>query len=80
MGINRIDQRLKEAEKLGFTDFVIMSDQLEIAQNEGIQDKNAPRWATCGKCLVYFDFRVDKWLYNQVQTDESIDYLALRTV
>jgi DNA repair protein RadA/Sms len=30
-GINRIDQRLKEAEKLGFTDF-IMSDQLEIAQ------------------------------------------------
>lgn len=30
-GINRIDQRLKEAEKLGFTDF-IMSDQLEISQ------------------------------------------------
>jgi DNA repair protein RadA/Sms len=32
-GVNRIDQRLKEAEKLGFKAFV-MSDQLEISQKE----------------------------------------------
>lgn len=30
-GVNRIDQRIKEAEKLGFTDFVL-SDQLDITQ------------------------------------------------
>ena len=28
-GVNRVDQRIKEAEKLGFKDFVI-SDQLDI--------------------------------------------------
>ena len=32
-GVNRIDQRLKEAEKLGFKAFV-MSDQLDISQKE----------------------------------------------
>jgi DNA repair protein RadA/Sms len=32
-GVNRIDQRLKEAEKLGFTDFVL-SDQLDINRKE----------------------------------------------
>ena len=32
-GINRIDQRLKEAEKLGFKDFVL-SDQLDVSQAE----------------------------------------------
>lgn len=32
-GVNRIDQRLKEAEKLGFTDF-ILSDQLDINKKE----------------------------------------------
>ena len=32
-GVNRIDQRLKEAEKLGFKGFV-MSDQLDISQKD----------------------------------------------
>ncbi|MFY9280461.1 MAG: DNA repair protein RadA [Bacteroidia bacterium] len=32
-GVNRIDQRLKEAEKLGFKDFV-MSDQLDVKKAE----------------------------------------------
>ena len=32
-GVNRIDQRLKEAEKLGFKDFV-MSDQLDVKKGE----------------------------------------------
>ncbi len=32
-GVNRIDQRLKEAEKLGFQDFV-MSDQLDVKKGE----------------------------------------------
>ncbi len=32
-GVNRIDQRLKEAEKLGFKDFV-MSDQLDLKKGE----------------------------------------------
>jgi DNA repair protein RadA/Sms len=30
-GVNRIDQRIKEAEKLGFSDF-ILSDQIDINQ------------------------------------------------
>lgn len=32
-GVNRIDQRIKEAEKLGFSDF-ILSDQIDIRQND----------------------------------------------
>lgn len=32
-GVNRIDQRVKEAEKLGFSDF-ILSDQIDIRQND----------------------------------------------
>lgn len=32
-GVNRIDQRIKEAEKLGFSDF-ILSDQIDISQND----------------------------------------------
>ncbi|MDB4174404.1 DNA repair protein RadA [Bacteroidia bacterium] len=32
-GVNRIDQRLKEAEKLGFTGF-ILSDQLDVKQSD----------------------------------------------
>ena len=32
-GVNRIDQRLKEAEKHGFKDFV-MSDQLDVKKGE----------------------------------------------
>lgn len=32
-GVNRIDQRIKEAEKLGFSDF-ILSDQIDIRKND----------------------------------------------